>query len=237
MSIESPPDRSLASAPRTSSVEPPPMSTTSTGSATASGRAVRPRRRRTSARLLVAGRAPRARRRAASRTPVGEDRRRCAASRVADVAQNRTRWRRRGRAISAAYSSIAANVRSSASSASRPVRSTPWPSRTIRNSRTSRAGRVAQVADQQLDRVGAAVDRGDAAHASPDGSRLDARARRPPVAERVEHLVAERVHARPWASDWPASTCRHLTRSGMPPARDARRSRARSADAPSRAAR
>ena len=23
---------------------------------------------------------------------------------------------------------------------------------------------------------------------------------------------------RPWASDWPASTCRHLTRSGMPPA-------------------
>ena len=114
-----------------------------------------------------------------------------AASRVAEVAQNRIRGRRRARAISAAYSSIAANVRSSASSASRPVRSTPWPSRTIRDLAHRDVG---QVADQQLDRVGAAVDRGDqrSLRAPQD---VDAGPGRPPVAEQVEHLVAERVHA------------------------------------------
>ena len=42
---------------------------------------------------------------------------------------------------------------------------------------------------------------------------------RPPVAQLVEHLVAERVDpAALRRAPAPASTCRHLTRSGMPPA-------------------
>ena len=61
------------------------------------------------------------------------------ASRVADVAQKRTLvapWSR----IRTAYSSSAANARSSAAGASSPVRSTPSPSRTIRISRTATSG-------------------------------------------------------------------------------------------------
>ena len=65
--------------------------------------------------------------------------------------------------------------------ARRPVASTPWPSRTIRISRTVH---VREVADEELDRVGAAVDR-----CYTHGTGL------PPVAEQVEHLVAQRVHA------------------------------------------
>ena len=64
------------------------------------------------------------------------------ASRVADVAQNRTRsdgtaW---SRSIPAS-SSMAAKVRSSASSASTPVRSTPCPRRTTRDSRSATSSR------------------------------------------------------------------------------------------------
>ena len=80
-------------------------------------------------------------------------------------------------------------MRASASSASRPVASTPWPSRTIRVSRTATSG---SAPIEQLDRVGAAVDRGDRSHVI---GRLDARTGRPPVAQLVEHLVAERVDA------------------------------------------
>ena len=70
---------------------------------------------------------------------------------------------------------------------------------------------LGQVADQQLDRVGAAVDGRDAsscdagplAHHSPSSSSTSSPSGFTP---------------RPGASAWPASTCRHLTRSGMPPA-------------------
>ena len=41
----------------------------------------------------------------------------------------------------------------------------------------------------------------------------------PPLVEHLERLVAERVDARARRpSEWATSTCRHLTRSGMPPA-------------------
>ena len=112
--------RTPAGSPRTSSVEPPPMSTTSTG---AVGRVGEPahRPREGQRRLLVAGDHLR-RRRPAAPGPGGED---VPVGRV----PGRPRWRRtgpapaarRGRATSAAYSSTAANTRASASSASRPV--------------------------------------------------------------------------------------------------------------------
>ena len=145
--------------------------------------------------------------------------------------RTRRRWRRRGwprsrrtgsaetscSAISAAYSSIAANVRSSASSASRPVRSTPWPSRTIRVSRTATSGRsptsslivlVPQSIAATSSRSMRALDRhgstqGPDDHQSPSRSSTSSPSGFTP---------------RPWASAWPASTCRHLTRSGIPPA-------------------
>ena len=63
--------------------------------------------------------------------------------RVAEVATKRTRPPWSGAApcarISATYSSIAANVRASASGCSSPAASTPWPRRTIRASRTRSA--------------------------------------------------------------------------------------------------
>ena len=81
---------------------------------------------------------------------------------------------------------------------------------------------VAHGADEELDRVGPAVDGRDGrlgvAHRVIVQAALDARTRGPPVTEPVEDLVAERVDAAPQASDWPARTWRHLTRSGMPPA-------------------
>ena len=66
-------------------------------------------------------------------------------------------------------------VRSIASGASRPVASTPWPSRTtsIRRSRSVCAPVGRDVGDEQPDGVGAAVDGGDPGHA-----RLPAPARR-----------------------------------------------------------
>ncbi len=56
------------------------------------------------------------------------------ASRVAEVATMRNRSTPLRRAATA-YALSASRVRSSASGASRPVASTPWPSRTIRISR------------------------------------------------------------------------------------------------------
>ncbi len=121
--------------PSTSSVEPPPMSTTRTGSG-GIGSCAEIAPAKTSAASSspdsTSGSMP-SRRRTPSRNTAA-----LLASRVAEVAQKRTRagdtpWRR----ITSANSSIAANVRSSASSASTPVRSTPWPSRTTRESRSS----------------------------------------------------------------------------------------------------
>src|SRR6478735_7328308 len=83
----------------------------------------------------------------------------------------------------AAYSSIAANARARASSASRPVASTPWPSRTMRDSRTDTSGRSPTSSLMVL------VPQSNAA-TSDTGPRL------PPCAQGLEHLVAERVHPR-----------------------------------------
>src|SRR6478735_12134683 len=126
------------------------------------------------------------------------------ASRVADVAQKRTRsggtpW---SRSIPAS-SSIAAKVRSSASSASTPVRSTSCPRRTTRESRraTSSCPSSRTVPMSSLIEL---VPQSMAATVAPGllirslcRRLLDARPRRPPVAEPVEDLVAERVDPAP----------------------------------------
>jgi hypothetical protein len=122
--------------PRISSVDPPPMSITSTGSA-GGVRRLRTAPSKASAASSspdsTSGQTPsRACTPAANSAALEE-------SRVADVAQKRIRDTRCA-ATSTAYSSIAANARPSASSASRPVASTPWPSRTIRDSRTTTSG-------------------------------------------------------------------------------------------------
>ena len=135
---------------------------------------------------------------------LGEDSLALRASRVAEVAQKRTRsaatpWSR----MIAAYSSIAANVRSSASSASRPVRSTPCPSRTIRESRARprRARRRRERADQQLDRCWSRSRWPRRSHSGLIRHRAGVRSTHGPGAHQspssVEHLVAERVDARP----------------------------------------
>ena len=160
------------------------MSTTSTGVAgrvaQVAHRAVEGQRR-----LLVARRRPRARRRAA-RARRRRRRRRSRRRGSPRWRTNRTRSAaRRSARISAAYSSIAANARSSASSASRPVRSTSWPSRTIRISRTSTSGSAPMSSLIVLVPQSIAATR----------PRSHARPGLPPLAEQVEHLVAERVHA------------------------------------------
>ena len=169
--------------PRTSSVDPPPMSTTRTGS---SGGV---RRLRTapsyasaasSAPDSTSGQTPSRACTPSRKTSAFEE------SRVADVAQKRTRETSCESRI-AAYSSIAANARTSASSASRPVASTPWPSRTMRDSRTDTSGRsptsslmvlVPQSNAATSDRT---QTQGPASHHAPNS---------------VEHLVAEGVHPR-----------------------------------------
>src|SRR6478735_10572774 len=126
------------------------------------------------------------------------------ASRVADVAQKRTRsggtpW---SRSIPAS-SSIAAKVRSSASSASTPVRSTSCPRRTTRESRratsscpSSRTVPMSSLIELVPQSMAATVASG-LLIGSWCRRLLDARPRRPPVAEPVEDLVAERVDPAP----------------------------------------
>ncbi len=176
-----------------SSVDPPPMSSTATGvgdTGQGPGGAVVGQRG-----LLVAG----------DHLGVDTQPRVDAVGERVDVARVAGRRGRdephgvdtRGRSTIEAYSSQAAKTRASASSASRPVRSTSWPSRTIRSSRTRLswvpAVRV-DVGDEQPDGVRAAVDRGDPGHSSPAAARRGhARAGGPELAEPVEHLVAERV--------------------------------------------
>ena len=139
MSIETA-DVGGRSAPSTSSVDPPPMSTTRTGASTGPARcpdgAGEDERR-----LLVAGQHL-GRHAEPLANPGGED---------LGVARRRgwRTWRRSGPgrrrapAISAAYSSMAANVRASASSASRPVRvdALPEPDHPRLADRDVRAGR------------------------------------------------------------------------------------------------
>ena len=203
------PPTSAGRAPRTSSVEPPPMSTTSTGGSSGV------RRSRTApsndqGRLLVArqhlGSTPeprRARRRGR--------RRRCAASRVAEVAQNRTP----GDVVRRDQGGVLVDRRERArqrlvGEPAGRVDALAEPD----HPRLAHAAPCRQVGDQQLDGVGAAVDRGDpghgvtttqgpSAHQSPSRSSTSSPSGFTPG---------------PAASACAASTCRHLTRSGMPPA-------------------
>ena len=204
MSMES--AASGAAAPRISSVEPPPMSIDQHRERRRRDRRLRTAPSKDSAASTVA------------RDDLGLDAEPLAHAGHEDVGVRRVPARPRSRTnrtrsggtswarISSAYSSIAANARTSASSAIRPVRSRSWPSRTIRISRTSTSGR------SPISSLIVLVPQSMAATAHTHGPDSHH------VAEQVEHLVAERVHAAALASDWPASTCRHLTRSGMPPA-------------------
>src|SRR5690554_1734088 len=120
--------------PSTSSVDPPPMSTTSRRErlAAASGIALSAPRndsRASSSSSMTSGSTPRI-----SRTP-SRNTSRFAASRVADVATKRIRSTRCLR-HSSAYCRVTARVRARASSSKRPVRSTPCPRRTISSERT-----------------------------------------------------------------------------------------------------
>ena len=157
-------------------------------------------------------------------------------------------WRRRGsrswrpsappsaprsRAWSA-YSASTCRVRSIASGASRPVASTPCAQPHDLHAAQQvgvRPGRR-DVGDQQADGVGAAVDRGDpvtapglsararradASRESPSGPAAR-RAGSPPLPHALDRAVTDRVDPGPAASACPASACRHLTRSGIPPA-------------------
>ena len=140
-------------------------------------------------------------------TPSGRRRRtrpRCAASRrrgrggeAHPLGPERARTAPRTRAT-------CASVRSIASGAMRPVRSTPWPSRTISIRRMDvgeRPGRRVDVGDEQADRVGAAVDGRATRHVSRSalrravrrlGGGRPRRGRLPPV---VEHAPAPRRRA------------------------------------------
>ena len=82
--------------------------------------------------------------------------------------------------------------------ASRPVASTPWPSRTIsiRRSRSVCAPVGRDVGDQQADRVGAAVDRGDAASRAVLGGWAHGPGR-PPLPHLLDRAVADRVDPGP----------------------------------------
>ena len=124
------------SSPRISSVEPPPTSSTSTGRGTARERsrtAPENASAASSAPEITSGSTPNRARTPATNTSA------LLASREADVAQKRMRSTGCS-AMRAANSSMAAKVRTSASSARRPVRSTPSPSRTIRASWTETSG-------------------------------------------------------------------------------------------------
>ena len=118
-----------------------------------------------------------------------------------------------------------ANVRSSASAANTPVRSTSWPSRTISVARTTSTARCAvavEVGDQQAKRVGPAVDRGDPGHVRSSWEPAAAAGTHGPASH--QRGTASRASSPsgltpgPAASACATSTCRHFTRVGMPPA-------------------
>ena len=194
---------SASSVPRTSSVEPPPRSTTRYGPAmpTPPRSPGGPRERQP--RLLLPGttsgttsRSPNA-----STTPSTKSSA-LRASREADVATNRTASTPCSRQA-AAYSRVMASVRAIASAAMTPVRSTPWPSRTtsIRrrtsvsspSSPTSATRRRIELVPQSTapTRRSSLVLRGASADASAHGCRSHH------GGEHREGLVAERVDPGP----------------------------------------
>ncbi len=187
MSIEV--DSCGPSSPSTSSVEPPPMSTTSTGSggiADSPPTAPAYARAASSGPDSTCGVTPRRARTPSTKTAA------LRASRVAEVAQNRMRSGGTpcSRSIPA-NSSMAEKVRASASAASSPVVSTPWPRRTTRESRSTTSGGVPMSSLMELVPQSIAATR-SVIRAGP----LDAGPAGPPLAQQVEHLVAERVDAR-----------------------------------------
>ena len=128
---------SAVAVPTMNSVEPPPMSITSTGPASGRTRLSAPVKDSWASRspLITSGSTP-----SRSRTP-SKNASRFFASREAEVA---TKWIRSvgtpAAVINSAYASTAAKVRANASGWNSPVASTPWPSRTIsvRRSRSIR---------------------------------------------------------------------------------------------------
>ena len=128
--------RTLPSAlPRISSVDPPPMSITRNGSGQ--------RRQGPASRRRSSPAPPRRRRAPPGSTPVRSrmpprNSSEFSASRAAEVAQNRIALTSCS-FTSSMYSSTAVKTRCSEASAIRPVRSTPWPRRTMRMSRTRSA--------------------------------------------------------------------------------------------------
>ena len=86
---------------------------------------------------------------------------------------------------------------SSASSASRPVRSTSWPSRTMRISRTRLSCVPAATSMSATSSLTVLVPQSTAATRVTAPARSTHGPGRPEVAEQVDHLVAERVHAAP----------------------------------------
>src|SRR5450756_1359954 len=70
------------------------------------------------------------------------------------------------------------------------------------------------VSNQEPDRVRAAIDRADAGHGSPRGTQGPAAHQLP----RASSASSPRgLTPGPTAREWPTSTCRHLTRRGIPP--------------------
>ena len=140
-----------------------------------------------------------------------------AASRVALVATIRTASAERPPMI-LAYPRSAPSVRCSASGASRPVESTPWPSRTICIRRSTSVSRPAPGSTSATSSRSELVPQSMAAtRAGFAGGSRDARALRPPcpaasAASRPSGLAPGT------ASSCATRACRHFTRSGMPPA-------------------
>ena len=202
--------------PTMNSVEPPPMSITSTGPSSRPD----PAQRAGEGQLGLAVAADHVREHA---EPLAGPRRR---TRPGSSRPGRPRWRRSGsgrparrpRRINSAYASTAAKVRRSASGWNSPVASTPWPSRTISVRRSpldqaapSGPGRRSAGGSSwcRSRRPRPAVISGRA----PPG-RAGSRTRR----SRPDASSPSGLTPGPPASAWPTRACRHLTRSGMPPA-------------------
>ena len=122
-----------------------------------------------------------------------------AASRVALVATIRTASAERSPMI-LAYPLSAPSVRSSASGASRPVESTPWPSRTICIRRSTSVSRPVPGSTSATSRRSELVPQSMAATRAGAPSRLTGRSRthgplRPPFTGRVRPFPAQRVGA------------------------------------------
>ncbi len=207
-------ERPRSPGPRTSSVEPPPMSATSTGPLQLRQAAHRAGERQRGL-LGAADHLGIDAEHVCAPSPTNSSR--LAASRVALVATMRTASapcaRDQGGVVGRARPGALERLRREPSRCGRrPARAGRCASRGARRSASSSV----DVGDQQPDRVRAAVDRGDPTSGD---CRRDAWPRRPPrhAAGRAPRRRAG-SRPRPAASECATSTCRHFTRFGMPPA-------------------